>query len=156
MYDMTEKVCADILIESASASDLPAISELLDRCGLPGEGIGGYVRTALVARVGREIIGSVALETFGDIALLRSVAVDTSYREKGLGRRLVRTALDLARHHHISRLFLLTDTAVGFFSKFGFRPIPESRVPSCVKSSTVFQFLYPEKTILMERHLDQN
>ena len=44
-------------------------------------------------------------------------------RERGLGQRLTRDALNLAREYGVKALYLLTETAAGFFSRSGFKLI---------------------------------
>jgi len=43
------------------------------------------------------VIGSAALECYGTVALLRSIAVVVAQRGQGLGERLTRSALGLAQ-----------------------------------------------------------
>ncbi|HJZ49735.1 MAG TPA: GNAT family N-acetyltransferase, partial [Roseiflexaceae bacterium] len=88
-----------ITLGAARNSDLPAVLALLERSGLPRDGLSEHVATTLVARSGDAIVGSAALELYGGAALLRSVAVDSALRGQGLGQRLTRAALDVARQH---------------------------------------------------------
>ena len=64
-----------IVITAAQAADMPAILALLERSGLPPDGLREHVATTLVARDGARVVGSAALELYGTGALLRSVAV---------------------------------------------------------------------------------
>src|SRR6266498_2663696 len=106
----------DVLIEPTHAGDLPEVLALLERSG---------------ARV----VGSAALELYGEAALLRSVAVEPALRGQGLGRRLALAALDLAREHGAAEVYLLTETAAEFFSRLGFRPIARAEVAPEVQRS---------------------
>jgi N-acetylglutamate synthase-like GNAT family acetyltransferase len=67
-----------ITIAAARNSDLPAVLALLERSGLPQEGLADHLATTIVARSGDAVVGSAALELYGGAALLRSVAVDSS------------------------------------------------------------------------------
>ncbi|HJW82717.1 MAG TPA: amino acid acetyltransferase, partial [Anaerolineae bacterium] len=69
-----------IAIESARAGDLPAIFTLLQRSSLPQDGLADHLAATLVARDGDRVVGSAALELYGESALLRSVAVDAALR----------------------------------------------------------------------------
>lgn len=124
-----------ITIEAAQSGDLPAILALLERSGLPQDGLSDHVATTLVAREEQTIVGSAALEVYGTAALLRSVAVEPRLRGQGLGQRLTMAALDLAREKGITSIYLLTETASDFFPRFGFRPIPRSEVIPAVQNS---------------------
>ena len=52
-----------------------------------------------------------------------SVAVGAARRGQGLGQALATAALDLGRQRGVATVYLLTETAAGFFPKLGFRPI---------------------------------
>jgi amino-acid N-acetyltransferase len=130
-------------IEAATAADLPAILALLARSGLPEAGLADHLATALVARAGGAIAGSAALEVYGEAALLRSVAVDAAWRGQGLGQALTRAALDLARRRGVVAVYLLTETAAGFFPRFGFRPVPRAAVAPAVQQSVEFTSACP-------------
>lgn len=120
-----------VIIERARVDDLPHIHGLLQRSDLPLDGFEENIATSIVARVEQEkgpgepgepgeIVGNATLEVYGPYALLRSVAVDTSLRGQGLGRRLTQAALDLALQLGIQAVYLLTETAADFYPKFGF------------------------------------
>jgi amino-acid N-acetyltransferase len=145
---------ANMAIESASQANLPAILTLLTESWLPQEGVSEHLSNALVARVGRQVVGCAALEFYGSAALLRSVAVDRSYRGQGLGQRLTEAALRLAQENGVTRVYLLTETAGQFFSKFGFQPIDRSHVPPAVRGSIEFTSLCPVSALAMELDLE--
>lgn len=130
--------------------ELPEVIELLERAGLPGNGLADIVPTLRVARREGRIVGSAGLEVYDTAALLRSVAVDAEARSRGLGRRLVHSVLDLARERGVKRVFLLTETAEGFFHRLGFESIDRSRVPASVKVSVEFTTACPETAQAME------
>ena len=138
------KASQPVEVGMAGVGDLPTVLALLDESRLPRDGLEGNLGTILVAREGRGIVGSAALELYGGAALLRSVAVRRDHRGRGLGRRLTREALDLALGRGIPRVYLLTEAADGFFPCFGFRPIPRSLVPEGVKRSVEFISACPE------------
>jgi amino-acid N-acetyltransferase len=137
-------------IEPAAVSDLSDILKLLDECDLPRDGFEEHINAAVVARDGQTVIGSAALERYGSSALLRSVAVVPSNRGKGLGKRLVTAALELAREKGVDRVFLLTMTAPDYFPKFGFRPILRDLIPSRVRQSVEFTSACPASAVAME------
>ena len=146
---MRNKSSLDVTVGNATQEDLPQVLAVLDECGLPTEGLAAHLPTTLVARNGKEIVGCSALELYQESALLRSVAVKPSFREHGLALRLTRAALDLAKKHEVTAVFLLTETASTFFSKLGFKPIPRSEVPQKVQSSVEFTRCCPQSATAM-------
>ena len=142
-----------VRIERAGPEDLPGIFGLLEASGLPTEGLEEHAATTLVARETTELVGSAALELYGASALLRSVAVRADRRGRGLGRRLTGAALDLARQRGASRVYLLTETADGFFPRLGFRPVERREVPPSVRGSVEFVSACPESARAMAADL---
>jgi L-amino acid N-acyltransferase YncA len=128
----------DTSIDTAQPGDMPAILALLDSCALPRDGLREHVATTLVAHDGKRLVGCVALELYGKAALLRSAAVDAEFRGNGLGQRLTRAALELARQRGVSAIYLLTETAADFFPRFGFRPTTRAAVDPAVQQSVEF------------------
>src|SRR6266567_4992981 len=124
-----------IIIDAAQEIDLPAILALLEKSVLPQDGLSDHVATTLVAREDHAIVGSAALELYGTVALLRSVVVADQLRGQGLGQQLTKEALKLAEQQGGRLVYLLTETASGFFPRFGFRPIPRSEVMPAVQRS---------------------
>ena len=141
------------MIAPAQDSDLPEIRSLLERLDLPVAGVDDHVQTMLVARDGGHVVGTAALELYGDGALLRSVAVDPRQQGKQLGHQLTEAALRLAGSHGAGTVFLLTTTAERFFPKFGFERIAREDVPASVRASVEFQAACPASAIVMRKHL---
>jgi amino-acid N-acetyltransferase len=147
--DRRDSASQDISVEPANKNDLPDILSLLERSNLPQEGLASHVTTILAARKAERIVGSAALEVYGREALLRSVAVEKLERGKGLGQQLTNAALDLARQHKVKTVFLLTETADGFFSRFGFQRTSRSQVPSTIQQSVEFTSACPISALVM-------
>jgi len=137
----------------AKREDLPEIFMLLEECDLPKEGLAPHLSTTLVARQGKEIVGSAALELYQQSALLRSVAVKSTYRRQGIASRLTRATVDLAKEYHVRNVYLLTETAIMFFSRQGFVQVHRSNVPENVKQSIEFTTLCPNTATVMMKAL---
>ena len=105
--------------------------------------------STLVARDNDKIVGCAAIEVRGSVGLLRSVAVDEGLRGQGLGIRLTTAALDLARARHLAMVYLLTETAGGFFPRFGFRPIARGDVDPAALRSVEFTTACPAGALVM-------
>lgn len=138
-----------LTITAANDADLPGVLALLERNGLPQDGFPDHLATALVARAGNTIVGSAAIELYGPAALLRSVAVDTAQRGQGLGLQLTRSALDLARQHGVTTVYLLTETAGDFFPRFGFRAVERTAVDPLVQQSVEFTSACPDSALVL-------
>jgi len=141
------------MIESARAEDLPDVRSLLQRLGLPLEGVDDPVTTMLVAREDGQVVGTAGLELYAGGALLRSVAVDPRRQGGRLGHELTTAALRLAAEHGAGTVFLLTTTAERFFPKFGFEPIARDEVPESVQASVEFRSACPASAIVMRKQL---
>lgn len=121
----------------------------LTAVGLPGEGV-----RVVAIDDGQHVRACAAVEVLDDTGLLRSVAVSTDLRGHGLGREIVAAAEAEARQAGVAMLYLLTETAAGFFSRLGYRPIPRPDVPESIRRSRQFTELCPESAVIMVRNLD--
>lgn len=109
------------VIDRAEATDLSDVLSLLAEGGLPIEGVAEHFGQFFVARDGRKVIGCVGQERYGNVSLLRSLAVSTDLRRGGLGKALTKRLLDEARSSGVCEVVLLTTTAAEFFARhFGF------------------------------------
>jgi amino-acid N-acetyltransferase len=109
------------MIAQADAADLSEVLALLEEVDLPKEGVAEHISEFFVAREGGKLIGCVGQERYGNVALLRSLAVSPSLQRSGLGRALTMRLLDEARANGVREFVLLTTTARDFFARhFGF------------------------------------
>jgi amino-acid N-acetyltransferase len=132
-------VMDSIVVDSFRPGDRAAVHALLTSHRLPTAGFDDRHVMALVARADGKVIGSAAIEVYGAEGLLRSVAVAAAYRGRTVGTRLTRAAVDLARQHRLSSLYLLTETAPAFFPKIGFVEVSRADVPANVQESIEFR-----------------
>lgn len=140
-------------IERATPGDLPAIRELLSRLELPVQDLGAENQTFLVARDGGVLAGCVALEVYGEVALLRSLGVQPGRQKVGLGHALHDQALALARELGIRELYLLTTTAERFFARAGYARVDRGAAPADLRGSHEFRALCPTDAVCMTRKL---
>jgi amino-acid N-acetyltransferase len=143
----------DVQIGSARDDDLPAIRSLLDQHRLPHAAIERYLLDTYVARAAGAVVGCATLERYDAAGLLRSVAVDETQRGTGLGTRLTTAVLDHARAHGIRTVYLLTETAAGFFPRFGFHPVPRTAVAPAVRQSVEFTTACSQTALAMVTEL---
>ncbi|HYP99551.1 MAG TPA: arsenic resistance N-acetyltransferase ArsN2 [Polyangiaceae bacterium] len=144
----------DQQLRSASFDDLQNVLALLRSCQLLESGVAEAISDFLVARSADGLLGCVGLEIYGDLGLLRSVAVDLRARKCGLGRKLVEAMITVARHRRLRELYLLTTTAPTFFERLGFMPTTRASVPTAVAASWEFQSGCPQTALPMRLVLE--
>lgn len=127
----------------ARPADLPAIHALIAHYAQAGlllprseAELRAHLASFFVLDDGAGIAGCVALEPYGpDLAEIRSLAVRPGAQGRGLGRRLVRFAVAMARRRKIARVFAVTESPE-FFLRQGFalstrRAVPEKIARDC-------------------------
>lgn len=136
--------------------DVPEVERLLEAAGLTRAGLVACAHdgTLLVARAddGR-LEGCVAIETYGEAVLLRSLAVSEGARGLGLGSALVAQALDQARAAGARDAWLLTETAGPFFAGRGWQAAERAAAPAGVAGSVEFISACPVSVPAMRRAL---
>lgn len=136
--------------------DFSALVALLDEAGLPEAGLRDHLASTRVFRSSAgSLAASGALELYGEVALLRSVAVATTLRGQGLGRRMTQAMLGLAGERGVREVFLLTETAEQFFEGFGFAGVDRASVPAAIRSTVEFASACPASATVMRLELDR-
>jgi amino-acid N-acetyltransferase len=143
-----------MIITKAKVYDLPKIFGLLRDNGLAFDGVAKDLRNFLVIKEGREIIGCAGFEIHGGVGLLRSVAVKKERQGQGLGGILIKRLLDTVRKRGIKRIYLLTDSAHQFFSKYGFERIERNTVDPIIQQTEGFTHCCPCSSTIMIKHLN--
>lgn len=136
-----------------SAQDLIAIRALLEGAGLPTRDLDSARPEFAVVRVDGRVVAAGALQRFGSSALLRSLVVTPDRRGGGLGSSVVSELERRARAAQVSRLVLLTQTAVRFFARAGYSVIERSSAPEEMQGSEEFRSLCPGSATCMEKSL---
>lgn len=115
----------NVTVRPTQAADYAEVLTLLRQANLPSDGVQEHFANFLVARDNNDdLVGCVGWEPYGEIALLRSLAVCQAARGKGLGRELVLEVLSVARAKQMREVVLLTTTAEKFFAGFfGFEKV---------------------------------
>lgn len=143
----------NLTLRTATPAETESIQDLLQRSGLPTSDLGTARPEFLVATQTGRVIGIGALERFGHVALLRSVAVEPQWQGSGLGRLIVEELERRARDAGIGKLILLTLTAGNFFQHLGYRATPRDQIPPPVLDSAEFRSLCPASAICMAKDL---
>ena len=134
-----------VLVREATPADLAATQDLIAAARLPLAGLEDAALVLVAAAADGTVVGTVALERHGtgdDTAfLLRSAAVAPSWRGRGIGAEL--TAAALAHLDAGAPVALLTETAAGYFPRFGFTAVPRDRLPTDLGASAELQGACP-------------
>ena len=138
-----------VSLRQAGKTDWPAIQALLVANHLPVDGAQAHLSAFVVAVAGSEIVGMAGAEVYGEVALLRSVAVASGLHRQGIGVSLVGRLLREAKRRGIREVYLLTATAADFFPRFGFTRMPRQRAPRALLASAEFQGACPDSAIFM-------
>lgn len=101
------------------------------------------------------LLGCAVLVSFGDVGLLRSVAVASATRGTGVGRALVEAVFEGPAVRRLASMYLLTTTAAGFFEQLGFRRIDRDRVDPVIKGTHQYQKECPDTAVVMRRVFDR-
>lgn len=133
----------------AEDADWPQVAALLDSCALPLDGARAHLGAFTLLFDAGALVACAGLERYGDVALLRSVAVRADRRGQGLGEAIVGAALTRAAGEGIESALLLTTTGAGFFPRFGFQEIARGEVPEAVLDSVEFKHACPASATVM-------
>ena len=140
-------------VRPARPEDYEAAAALLEESGLPLDGMREHLGHAVVVVTQGAIVGFVAVEMHEGAALLRSLAVAPHHRGQRLGERLAQEALRMARDCGRVDVYLLTETAAGFFRRFGFAVEDRALAPLELRSSVEFRTACPATAVLMHARL---
>lgn len=141
-----------ILVRHAVATDLSALSDLISSWAEVGlmlprdhkdleSSCEDFVIAERLSEAGEhELIACGALEVIraGQLAEIRSVAVNSSARGTGTGAAVVNALVEKARAQNIEKVVLLTKTP-GFFERCGFIELPEADLPEAFRARLAVQ-----------------
>ncbi len=97
--------------------------------------------------------GIVGLEVYGELSLLRSLAVN-SKKSSGIGSILLEHIDSFSKSKNINTLYLLTTTADKYFLKKGFIIIDKKEAPKIIQNTKEFNSICPDSSIFMKKELN--
>ncbi|GEM_PF-3460800 len=119
-----------MVIETATAGDLPEIRQVLAKCGISDGALSLSSESIWkVVRAGNCIVGAMGLLCRETGAVLHSVAVVPGFRGLGIGHRLVQSSLDWSARQTLDAIYLFTNRAEFFFRSMGFQVLEEFEAP---------------------------
>ncbi len=124
----------------ARAADIAAIHGLIEHFAAQGillprtlDNVKECISHFVVMEKDGDVIGCVALEPYGaGLAEVRSLAVSGGHEGHGLGARLLRFALAIAKRRKIARVFAVTH-APEFFTRQGFAVTRRQHIPEKIE-----------------------
>ncbi len=143
----------EFIIKKPAHKDSSKIKELLERSGLPFKDIDKHLLDFLIGESDNKIIAVAGLEIYDDIALMRSLAVEESFRNIRIGEQMVEAIIEHARAKKIHSIYLLTETAENYFSDWGFIKINRDTAPEQIKNTEEFVLFCPTSAIVMMKKL---
>ena len=140
------------LIEDTESFE--AFRALLKASNLPADDL-DYKKDLLVGYYeGDDLVGTGGLEIYGPYALLRSLSVRMGIRGKAVGTTITEFLLAEAKMRKLKAIYLLTETAHGFFLKKGFTDVARNDVPQEVKQSAEYSKLCSQTAAVMRLELE--
>jgi amino-acid N-acetyltransferase len=100
--------------------------------------------------------GLIGLELYNTDALLRSLVVSRTARNKGAGSSLVQHAERYAYSRGARSIYLLTTTAEAFFKRLGYKQIDRTCAPASIQRTREFASLCPGSSAFMMKTLEPN
>jgi amino-acid N-acetyltransferase len=142
---MTMEIKQDFTVRPAWLTDVPAMMPLLNEFARQAEilprleaDVYQSIRDWVIAEIEGKIIGMGSLLIlWGDLAEIRSLAIEPAYQGQGVGGHLVNRLLAEAKALDLPRVFALTRKP-GFFLKLGFQMTNIEDLPRKVKKDCVF------------------
>ena len=140
-------------IQSATDNHFASIFSLLQQYHLPTDDIIPAQMPFWIAADGDKVVGAIGLEPYGAVALIRSMVVDPPYRGRKIASALLQTAEQYAKKQGIQSLYLLTETAAGFFEKNSYAQEDRNTAPAAIQQTSQFRFACPASAQLLKRDL---
>jgi amino-acid N-acetyltransferase len=132
-------------------TDLARARALLASCDLPTDDLDDPEIALTGAFDGGTMLGVIGLQMCGDTGLLRSLAVDPGYRDRGVARMLCDRVFESAGRRAMTALWLLTTTADAYFTRLGFQAVARDSAPPRIRASAQFASLCPSTAKVMTR-----
>lgn len=127
---MTEAV----VLQSARPEHRAEVEVLLQQAGLSTMGLDSAYAQGWVALSGARVVGFLTADQVGEAALVRSLAIDPGWRRQGVAARLLARCKRDWRAQGVRQLWLLTETAVDWFTQQGFQQVTREELPVCWQS----------------------
>ncbi len=142
-----------INILPATDSNRQAIINLLQTAKLPVDDLPVELNNFFVACVNEVVVGAAGIELYETYGLLRSLVVNGNYRNLSIAAKLVEAVERKAVELQLAGIYLLTETAQGYFDKKGYTNINRGDVPLAVRQSSEFSHVCPVTAVVMRKDI---
>lgn len=152
VVDLTVATDISLAITPKVISDQECYQAFLDQLklsGLPFEDLDKDKHLLVGYYQKEKLIGTGAMEIYGDYGLLRSVSITEAMRGKKLGSKITYHLIEHAKLSDLKGLYLLTETAKDFFDKIGFEVIDRNQAVEEIKASAEFTHVCPTSAACM-------
>jgi amino-acid N-acetyltransferase len=150
----------NLTIDGASSKDLKSVVNLLELVDLPIEGVVDNINNFRIGKISPDqitmppIVGCVGFEIYGELGVLRSLAVHPDYQKRGIGQALISDGLKFAKRNGMKTLYLLTDTARDYLVSLGFQETSRDAVPQKILDTIEFSSLCPSTSTCLSMSLE--
>jgi len=141
----------DLTFESATVASLAAVLRFLSGSGLPVADVEAHIGAFTLAKSQGHLVGTVGLEPYSELALLRSLFVAPTHRSKGIAAALVQSVEARAAAEGVRSLYLLTTGATAYFANLGFVSLAREQVPEAIRGTAQFSSLCPSTAVCMRK-----
>ncbi len=125
-----------MIIRKAKVTEAKRIKEIIDIHAQRGmmlsrqlDDIYASIRDFAVCEIDQKVVGVSALTVFTEeLAEIRSLAVEDTYRHRNIGSHLLEFCVTEAIDYNINQIFTLTYISQ-YFKKLNFKPIPKDQLP---------------------------
>ncbi len=140
-------------IRKATQNDYMAIIHLLLSNQLPSLDIHSLNIELFVGLHHQEIIATLGIEKYDDVALVRSFCVQEAFRSQRIGEAMLQYLFQHCQYENIQSLYLLTTTAENYFKRYGFKTIERATVPVVIQQTKEYSSLCPSSAIMMSKKI---
>ncbi len=143
----------DINIRQADKADLADIIKLLDNNNLPTIDIPNSSIQLFIGSYNCSTIGVIGIEIYEKTGLLRSLAVQESFNKLKVGTKLINKLFDHIKLNNIRDVYLLTESAEDYFTRFEFEKVDRSIVPGVIMETREYKDICPNSAVVMHKNL---
>lgn len=142
----------DFNITLAEQGDFLHLHEILIENGLPTAGVDFGKGNYYIAN-GQELMGIIGAEQYGTAVMLRSLAIKPQFKKMGIAKQLINYALQQLKDTDVTDIYLITNTAEQYMTRYGFVRIERDKVPNTVLAVSALADVCPLSSICMHLQL---
>ena len=141
-------------MEKLDFKDINLVKSLLEENDLPVSDLNSSI-TFFVEKDKDKIIATGGLESRGNDAIIRSIAVSDAFKSQGFGDAITKQLIHYAKEIQKEDIYLLTTTAEKYFLKYGFKEVDRAHVSREVKNSTQYKDVCPDSAVVMKLEFNE-